>query len=702
VGTVPYMSPEQARGQTVDARTDVWAFGCVLYEMLAGRRAFTGDTASDTLAAVIGSEPEWTLLPAHTPLGVRALLHRCLQKDAARRPGDLEEVRSVLEEAIARPAAKSWIVGAMLEWVTWKRGLLWATAATLVTAAAAAYWRFDPDALPLRFANPRQITVATGVEDYPTWSPDGRRVAYESDQAGEWDIWTTPVEGGLPVNLTGGNDGEDRYPSWSPDGRQIAYWSSRDGSGYDVIPAGGGPPKRVASTQGTGPMQHGAPEWSADSQRLAYVNHQPMGKRLEALLEVATMSTGRTERFRLPGIQETRIDLAFSPDRRYLAYVDAASVLAETTQLLVQPQPGGAAIEITDARTNVRSPRWAPDGRSLYYVSNRVGPSDLWRQRLAGDGHPLGDPQRVTTGLEVQHARLSADGRRLVYSKGRWLSNVWRVPILASRRATWANAEQMTSEQAFIEAVEVSPDGRRLLFASDRMGNQDLWTMPVGGSQATRLTDDPAPDWSPTWSPDGREIAFHSNRSGDREIWVMPAAGGPARRLTNSPGLDAGPAWSPDGKEITFRSERTGSSDIWAVSADGRRLRQLTDGPAIDYFSAWSPDGRWMIFTSTRDGPRQIWRVPNEGGTPERLSAASSIGWASSPDGGQIFFVGGDHRAGNLWSLSMATRADRPMTDFKGRRGTLGAFAVSTEGRYLYFTWRDDVADLWAMDAAAP
>ena len=701
LGTAGYMSPEQARGQPVDERTDIWALGCVLYEMLTGRRAFAGETLSDTIAAVLGEEPDWTALPSRTPLHLRTLLRRCLQKDPDRRQADLGGVYRVIDRCLTGGATPDWIVGLLLEWATGKHGVRWAAAALALVAGLFAYRWLNSDASVPRLTNPRQVTVAIGVEGYPSWSADGQSVAYESNQTGNWDIWVAGAAGGMPQDRTGDHRGDDRYPSWSPDGRQIAFWSARDGGGYFVMPAAGGVAVRVASTPGTAAAQHSPPEWSSDGTRLAYVSYRPAGRALEASLEVTTIATHEMQRRKLPGRQEGRLDLSWSGDGRYLAYVDAALPWAETTQLLVLRLTDGSTVEVTDARANVRGPRWSPDGRFLYFTSNQAGSSDLWRQRLDGNGHPLGEAQRITAGLEMQHASFSRNAARLAYSKGRWLSNVWRVPIQDDRPATWADAAQITFERAFIEMLDVSRDGRRIAFSSDRAGNQDLWTMPVNGGEAVRLTDDPAPDWDPKWSPDGREIVFYSNRTGDRELWVMPAEGGPARQLTSSPGLDAGGTWSPDGKEISFRSERRGSSNIWVTSSDGRRLRQITYGPAIDYYSAWSRDGRWLAYTSNRGGKRLIWRVPSAGGEPEQMTRGESMGFVWSVDGTKIFFVGEGDRAGNLWSLSLKTRRERPVTDLRGRSGKLGATSPATDGRYLYFPWREDVGDLWVVDVVA-
>lgn len=574
-----------------------------------------------------------------------------------------------------------------------------AAALVLLVAGVFWYWLLEREPSVPRLANPTQVTTAIGLEDYPAWSADGRTLTFESKQAGSWDIWISQTGGGQSVNRTADHDGADRYPNWSPDGAQIAFWSDRDGGGYFVMPALGGAPAKLASTPGTSAAYHSAPEWAADGTELAYINYERTESAFEASLEIISPVTRETRRVQLPGTQEARLDLSWSRDGRHFAYVDAAQQPAETTQLFVLRLSDGASVPVTDARANVRSPRWSPDGRALFFVANRVGASDLWRQRMDSESQPVGPPQQVTAGLEILHAGFSSDGARVAYSRGRWVSNVWRVPILEDGPATWANAEQITFEEAFIEFVDVSRDGRELVFSSDRAGNQDLWRMPVGGDEAIRLTTDPAPEWCPRLSPDGREITFYSYRSGDREIWVMPAEGGPARRLTTSEGLDALPEWSPDGRELSFRSERRGSSDVWVMSStDGGDLRLLTPDAAADYGGTWSPDGEWIAYSSNRAGPTQIWRVPVAGGEPEQLTQGPGTAPRWSRDGTQIFFVGADERAGNLWSVSLNDGYERPLTNLAGRRGTPGSQPPATDGTYLYFTWRDDVGDIWVMD----
>jgi Tol biopolymer transport system component len=393
------------------------------------------------------------------------------------------------------------------------------------------------------------------------------------------------------------------------------------------------------------------------------------------------------------------LDLSWSPDGRFLAYVDASDYTAEITQVWLVRTSDGEAVPVTDGMTNDWSPTWSSDGRTLFFISNRGGAMDLWAQTLGDDGRPDRPPEAMTTGIGMRHAEFSSDGTKLAYSRGRLVANLWRVPLLESRRASWADARQLTFDQAFIEFADVSPDGKRLLVSSDRGGNQDLWIVAVEGGEMKQLATDRTPDWRPSWSPDGKEIAFYGYRSGNREIWVMPAGGGPARQITRHEAQDYFPSWSPDGREIAFVSLRSGNIDVWVVSAEGGEPRQITSDPGSDNFPRWSPDGKWLVFRSSRDGVPRLWRVPAGGGEPERFTQGAANFFRWSPDGKRIYFFGAGERSGDVWVRSLSDGTERPLTDLSGRPGTLGLFGLATDGKYIYFTWQEDLGDIWVMDA---
>jgi Tol biopolymer transport system component len=306
------------------------------------------------------------------------------------------------------------------------------------------------------------------------------------DYSGNSDIWVTQPGSGSPLNLTADYPGADKYPSYSPDGRQIAFWSSRDGGGYFVMPALGGPPRKVLAGSRFG---FSRPEWSSDGKRLACVVRE---KGLRTAV-VVTLETGESRRVSLPGRETNRWDLAWSHDQLYFAYVDAKSDTSQVGRILVLGLQDGKTTEVTDGRTAVWSPNWSSDGRDLYYISNRGGSMDLWRQRIE-DGKPVSDPQPLTIGVGITSAAFSPDGRKLAYSKGRVVANVWRVPILQDRPANWSDARQLTFDEAYIEMVDVSRDGERLVVSSDRAGNPDLWLLPAEGGPMQQLTTDLTPD----------------------------------------------------------------------------------------------------------------------------------------------------------------------------------------------------------------
>jgi Tol biopolymer transport system component/serine/threonine protein kinase len=702
VGTAYYMSPEQTRGDNVDHRTDVWALGVVLYEMITGQAPFHGDSYLAVAGSIARSSPSaLTALRTGVPLALERIVERALAKDPADRhqsaadfAAELRQLRLELDRSttaasfeVAPPSGRP--MGARTV----------AAAATIVLGAVAATWLLlDRPAPPqeIRLTNIRQLTSSAGVEDHPAWSPDGQVLAYAANSdsdvyGGNWDIWVTQLDGGEAVNRTADHTGDDRHPRWSPDGSQIAFWSSRDGGGFFVMPAIGGRPRRVAAT-GSPATEVSPPQWSPDGSELAVVAYDR-----GTFIEIFSLDAGASRRVPL-GAEVGALDLSWSPDGRFLAYIDAFDLSAQVTRLWMVDADTGEARGLTDGRSAAWSPDWSADSRALYYVSNEAGSMDLWRLRLDADGAPDGVAEPVTSGVGMIRAALAPDGGHLAYSRGRRVANIWRVPILADRPATWDEAEQLTTDQAFIEFLDVSADGTQLIFDSDRNGNPALWTSPVAGGEMRQLTNEEAPDWAPRYSPDGRQIVFYSFRTGNREIWTMPAGGGAPRQITDAEGSDLVPTWAPDESAIAFTSLRTGDPEIWIVPADGGSPRQLTDTAGDDRRADWSPDGEWVTFVSERSGALRLWRATPDGAEAEQLTEGPAYFPRWSPDGRHVYFTAFGERTGNLWGVSVDDGVERPITDLTGRRGSIGQIAIATDGDYLYFTWEDHLGDIWVAD----
>lgn len=301
---------------------------------------------------------------------------------------------------------------------------------------------------------------------------------------------------------------------------------------------------------------------------------------------------------------------------------------------------------------------------------------------------------------------LNKEATRIAYGKGRWLANAWRLPIQTDRLATFADAKQLTFDQAHVEYLDVSRDGMQLAFSSDRSGNPDIWILPAaGGTDPEPFTRDPTPDWNPAWSFDGTAIAFYAYRSGNREIWMQPVGGGPAIQLTSGNSESVFPRFSPNGKEIVYNSRVGGSADLWVRPATaGGNARQLLGGAPADLNPDWSPDGNWIAFQSNRSAGGGIWRVPGTPGSePTRVSQPNATRPRWSSDGLWIYFNRRSPVTGviDVWRVSFDGKTEQRLTNFEGRRGRLEANAMDADDRFVYIAWHEDIGDIWVMDIGA-
>jgi Tol biopolymer transport system component len=683
LGTVSYMSPEQAEGRPLDPRSDIFSLGILLYEMLAGQAPFEGSSPASILSAILKDEPiAISERRPDLPRDLVKLVHRCLAKDPGRRIQTATDVRNSLEEL--RRDLDSGELGQASPPTRRSKVGLWLTASGLVAAGLGilAYSLLSRNEPLPRLTNPVQVTSAGGLETFPTWSPDGGRIAFESSQSGNTDIWVAQLGGGTPVNLTSDRGGRHRFPSWSPEGGLIAFASQE---ATWVLSAVGGAPRKVHEPEDLVLVRDAS--WSADGTRLAVSFWVAGGM----AIEIVSMTTLETERIELPMVCE---DMSWSPDGRGFACVDAG----QPNWAVSRPwlfYPGREPILLLDDGSKSRDPSWSSDGTRVFFASNRGGSMDLWQQRLGSDGTPQGEPEPLTTGVNLRSFAFSPDGKKLAYSQGRTLGNLWRVPILADRPATWADAQQVTSDQAYIRYLGLTPDGRSLVVDSDRDGRHHLWILPAEGGAMTQLTAGPAPDLNPSVSPDGKSVVFYSWRTGNRDLFVMPLEGGPARPIAPDPAHDIQPAWSPDGSEIAFTSARSGNNDIWIVAAAGGEPRQLTNDPSLDHAPAWWPDGSSVVFESWRGGSPTLWRMPPNGGEAQPATAAEGRASVWSPDRKTMYFMSFGRA---IWARSMETGVERRAAEFSGRPGGVEPSSIDTDGTYLYFIWVEDEGDIWVMD----
>ncbi|HEY7370341.1 MAG TPA: protein kinase [Thermoanaerobaculia bacterium] len=587
IGTAAYMSPEQARGKSVDRRADVWAFGALLYEMLSGRKAFEGETVSDTLAAVLKTDPDWARLPPSTPPHVRAVLRRCLERDRDRRLRDIGDVRLELDEARAEPAAEP----ARARRVGWGLAAAGLVLGALLGVLAAARLRPRGEAAP-HFAM-RRLTELPGPELHPDLSPDGRSLVYTSAAGGNRDIYLLRVGGDRAINLTASSSDDDQQAAISPDGETIVFRSERDGGGLFLMGLTGESVRRLTN----GGYD---PAWSPDGKRIAYTMEavkDPYSREGISELWTADVASGKTTRL-LPG---DAVQPAWSPDGKWIAYW---SNPGGQRDLGIVAAHGGDPRPLTNDQATDWSPEWSPDGAWLYFSSDRGGGMDLWRLRIdVGSGRAEGSPQRVTSGVRsLAAARFSSDGRRLTVMAYDRTAEIALFQVAADAPETLRPVGTLRPQSAHWCAP--SPDARWLSCATTG-SPEDLILMRTDGSELRRLTNDTYKDRVAFWSPDGEWIGFNSTRSGKWDLWAIRPDGAGLRRLTDLSETSFA-VWSPNGRELIlesnngkafFRIDSTRTTDV-------RSARRLLLPGGLKQLEplAWSPADR--VVGAQRDALR--------------------------------------------------------------------------------------------------
>jgi Tol biopolymer transport system component len=598
MGTAGYMAPEQIRGERVDARTDIFALGAVLYELITGRPAFTGRTLGVVQDAVLNRPPEPVLgVRPGTPPRLAELIERCLEKDPDLRYQSAADVRADLRR-LARDrttptGAQAWpsTVAAPIARRPRRGRIAVLAAATLAVAAIAAVGAWfllgrarQPDA-----PSPRLVpfTSLPGLLRKPAFSPDGNQVAFcwNGGQGDSFSLYTQLFDAGSPLRLTT-TAGEDDSPAWSPDGRFVAFLRrSADGAAYFVVPALGGTERRIRASYGV-PFSFGRSiDWSPDVTELAIVDHEHRGGPLNILL---VPLDGQDAHALLDHPTPYLQNPTFSPDGHTLAFVSGTGFLAQ--DIYVMTLPDGVPRRLTTDARHIAGMTWSADASHIIFSSNRGGLFAVWHVPIAG-----GDPQLVNAvGEDAYAPTLSGRSGSLAYLHMRVDLNIWRTPGPASE--------------------DPAQPPSRLIYSTRE-------------------------EWQPAFSPDDSHIAFVSSRSGSQEVWVATSAGADAVQLTSFHGPPTGtPRWSPDGKRLVFDSRVRGHSDIFIATSDGSGVRRLTDDVAEDLVPSWSRDGQWVYFTSDRAGRDQVWKVPADGGAPRIVLDVPARDIHESDDGTRLYY----------------------------------------------------------------
>jgi Tol biopolymer transport system component len=659
VGTPRYMSPEQARGVPIDFRTDLFSLGSVLYEMLSGRPAMTGETPSDILASVLARDPEpLENLCSECPAALVRIVNRALEKDRYKRYQSAEEMAAnlkiVLRElesglfVFANTGSSVRPVKIVLPAVSGTRsahtrsylglGLLAAAAGVLIGIYGVQHISSgDSESLTVT-----PLTALPGKEVQPSLSPDGNQVAFAFDggRSSDYDIYVKTIGSEEITHLTSG-PADDMSPSWSPDGQRIAFlrFLSDQSALVMVMPAAaGGTARQLAKLRVERDETEIRVAWSPDGEWIATSDAETPLSRMRLVLVSAT--TGRKRRLAYqPPALDADLSPSFSPDGRYLAYARHLSLGISDLYILEVAKEGGPATvarRLTNWNRMNRSPVWSHNGKEVFFVGDepRIGPR-IWRVPAFAKG----DARRINQlGDGITSLALSRRARRLVYSKEIEDWNIWRLDLA---QAGGARAR-----------------GRALL-------------SPVIASTYG--------DFQPQYSPDGKHIVFKSNRSGDQEIWIANRDGSSPRQLTRLHAAISGyPRWSPNGKYIVFHSRPSGYANIYTVNVETGSYRALTAGTTNDTTASWSHNGKWIYFQSQRAGTSQIWRVPAEGGSASQITKNGASTAFDSVDGKLLFYS--KFNEPGLWMLPLDGGTESQVLP---SLSTPDAFAVTKKGIYF-------------------
>lgn len=597
MGTINYMSPEQALGETLDARTDIFSLGVVLYEMIAGEPLFGGTSDAAVYNATLNKQvPPLAGPNTDVPHELDAILSRALAKAANDRYQSVEELRDDLKQLC--DGSREFTFGhsptLVLRQDRFSSTKFAAVAAFMLLSAAATglYFWFGRSAPPPESAKAFKFTQLTSDEEasMPSLSPDGKTVIFSSRRTGNWDVYAKRLDESNPLNLTQNSRSNDRDAVFSPNGEQIAFSSDRDvAAGIFLMERTGENIRKVAD------IGHN-PSWSPDGTEIVYstgpVNDPNTREAYPASLWIANLVSGEKREL----TREDAVQPQWSPGGHSIAFW--ATDLGGIRDIKTISSKGGDAVAITNDPHVDWNPVWSRDGKYLYFSSNRGGSMNFWRVPIdEQSGEALGSPEPFTTPSTFsQDLTFSGDGRTFAFAQQIKTSNILRAEFQPGPATLSPKTTVIGKSARHDRNPSVSPDGQWIAFDAIKDGQEDLFLMRLDGTDLRQLTDDVNKDRAPRWSPDGRQLVFYTDRSGANESWTINVNGTGLKQITydtHTYGMIA--MWSPDGSKMV-QSVMQNYPKIFATKYDFREQTTFQipseNEPTIwEMAYSWSPDG---------------------------------------------------------------------------------------------------------------
>jgi Tol biopolymer transport system component len=685
MGTVGYMSPEQVRGLAVDHRSDLFSFGSVLYEMLTGRRPFQRETAAETMTAILKDElSDATGGNGNVAPALSAVLRHCLEKKPEKRFQSARDLAFALETSTASTGSVPQVAAPVFP----ARAAKWLGLVALVAAAAAAVYLLRARPAPAGLPEWSDVTVTAlttdpGYEGEPTFSPDGRTIAYVADRDGNFEIYLQQIAGGPAINLTH-DPAADIQPAFSPDGREIAFVSDRSsassifhaapsmphaGGDIWVMPTLGGAPRRI--------VQNGnSPSWTPDGSGILYVHGTFRNS------QIAHVSSTGGESRDIP-IEEPFLLRYFFPrlseDGRWLVYQNG-------NQIEVVAAQGGKPKILAQGEC----PAWGPGSTMLLFTNDEPGKGrTIWTAPFSlARGDFAGPPRPLTSGRGPDlGAAVSRDGEAIAFSAVNETQNLEELPFDAESGRATGPARELTLGNNNVSFIDPSPDGKAVAFGTGRGAASHIWRVDAPGPPA-ELTRDPGfSDTNPAWSPEGGEIAFTRHSSGRSEegfaLWIMNADGTSPRRAAEMTG--AAPVWMPDGKQMVISR----GDDVFRLDVASGRATPVPGASGRTLFLV-DPSGRWIVFQTSKGGPMTLAKVPVSGGSPQQVvhERYQAFHPSFSPSGRWLYFQPNHKNLFRVPGPAQDWKSADPekVTDFSGIDLYIEDPKISRDGKKLFYT----------------
>jgi eukaryotic-like serine/threonine-protein kinase len=629
LGTAAYMSPEQARGRTVDKRTDIWAFGCVLYELLTCKKAFDGEDVTEILATVVKTEPDWSLLPEGTPAAIRTLLKRCLRKDKRQRIPDAGAARIEIEDVLSGAAPTEPVAARQRQQLP----VAWVALAgvLLVAFAALAFVHFretPPPQRVVRFQIPLPEKAMGAIFQL---SPDGKSLAFTATEGGRRKLWVRPIDSLAAQAVPGTEDAT--YVFWSPDSAYLAFFVPGK---LKKIALSGGPAQTICDA----PDGRGG-SWNNEGDIIFSPGPGAAILRVSAAGGVPTAVT------KLVSPDELHRYPVFLPDNKHFLYLVSLGK-PEVRGINVGSLDGSPSVHIlSDDSSAVYAPSEV-SGSNGFLLFRREDtlmavPFDPARQRATGEVFPVAEGVGAAGNTNNAAFSISSHGV-LAYATG--------AVGLRGTEIVWLDRTGKRSgdvgQQGRISGAALSPDGKTILTSIFSAGGDtsDLWLLDVARGVSSRITFRPGTSADGIWSPDGSTIAFESD---NLSIYRKPANGSGKEEMLMSGGINNRPTdWSRDGKYVVYANSIGGASNynLWLLPMEGdHKPVSYLQSPFNEVDAQFSPDGHWMAYASNESGQPQVYvqSIPASG-AKWQISPAGGVQPRWGRDGKELFYISAEQK----------------------------------------------------------